>query len=190
MSSGADGREEAPEPFNARAERSPHVGMASQCCCCFGLRSGAVVIGASLLILHTLVALIQVTVLSTLPDKDPERQLESARRLALAVVLIALLLHVVFNSALVHGARTRHRGLVLAWLVYHAVSSALHSLGLLSAFVGAAAYGNSLALVVLLITMGLLVPLWYWFAVGVRLYCKLSHKPGVVYSEPCSKTPV
>ena len=163
----------------------------SQCCCCFGLRTGAAVIGVALLALHSLVALTMVTVLATLPAADPEQKLESARRLALAVILIALLLHVVFNSALVHGARTRHRGLVLAWLVYHGVASALHSLGLLSAFIGAAAYGNSLALVVTTITMGLLAPLWYWLAVGVRLYSKLSQRPGFVYSAQCNdKAPV
>lgn len=158
---------QAAVPYLAMEGRAPEPRC---CCCCVSVTSGAIAVGVLQLVTYC-VALLAGGVYILYVNAARHQMGDHLMAVVLATTVV-FILHIVFNSLLIHGARTDTRHLVLRWVLFQGFTAAVKTvtaallLGLLVPVsaaqwhVWAAAAGAALAVLTLE---------WFCFSVGLRL---------------------
>lgn len=152
------------------------------CCCLLTLKQGGIVIGIVQLALYSVALAAGLYFLHT--DAGDSELPATERREAYIGATVLFITHVTFSSLLIHGARADSRRAVLAWLCYHGLITVLQTAGALVALIELVAVKQrfTVVLAVVVASLAVLVPAWYFFSVGVRLCKKLSERKSMTHS--------
>ena len=162
-------------------QSSVKMGRLTGCCCCFNLRDGAKAVGIVHLVLGSLAVVCQFVVVGVMAQR--ESGVAGGEIVALVLQLLATILHLVFNSLLVHGVEKNNRGMLLAWIIYSGIINGLQSLAVGIGFVLLCVLGLLWPVLLMLGVAALVGVFWYWFVVVLHCYLEMREENGFVYGK-------
>ena len=156
------------------------MGRLTGCCCCFNLRDGAKATGIVHLVLGGLAIVGLFVIIGFVAQ---EERVNGGEIVGLVLHFLGSVLHIIFNSLLVHGVDKNNRGMLLAWLIYSGISHGLESIAVVVMFIFACLMGLVLPVVLVLAGAGLIGVFWYWFVVVLHCYLEMREENGFVYGK-------
>ena len=160
------------------------------CCFCFSLRTGTLAIGITMLALGGLVTATAVGALIYVAGRESPRPGQyDTLRLILGFQLTGGIVHLFFSSLLIHGVTTRRVKLVWAWLIYHAVTTAVQSvtIGVLLGIAFHAKDKKDIAVkqtaILLVCCIAGNIGFWQWLEVAVQYYREMRRELLTAYRQ-------